>query len=126
MSANEEDLVGRLHREDAEQMRREGVPTLRPAEPPTIPCTELPEAPPDSPLAREWNFYRREVGRLLAEGLEGKWVLIQGEAFLGFWDRQADADAVRLERFLMQPVLLKQVLAREPILRIGYNRLCRS
>jgi hypothetical protein len=126
MSANEEDLVIRRHREEVERRRREGVPSLRPAEPPTIPYPELPEAEPDSPLSREWNFYRREVGRLLAEGLEGRWVLIQGETLFGIWDTQADADAVRLERFLMQPVLLKQVLAREPILRIGYNRLCRS
>src|SRR6478672_78125 len=99
MSAHEEDLVIRLHREEAERMRREGVPSLLPAEAPTIPYTELPESQPDSPLAREWNFYRREVGRLLNEGLEGRWVLIKGEDLIGIWDRQADADAVRLERF---------------------------
>ena len=126
MSANEEDLVVRLHREEVERMRREGLPSLRPAELPTIAYAELPEAKPDSPLSREWNFYRREVGRLLADGLEGKWVLIKGETIIGIWDTQAGANAARLERFLMQPVLMKQILAREPILRIGYNRLCRS
>jgi hypothetical protein len=126
MTPNEDDLVVRTHREAVERMRREGVSPLPPYKPPTIHYSELPAAGPDDPLSVEWNFYRREVGRLLAEGLEGKWLLIKKEEIIGIWDTQGEADAVRLERFLMQPVLMKQVLAREPFLRIGYNRLCRS
>src|SRR5437879_13162 len=34
----------------------------------TIHYTELPESEPDSPIRQEWNFYRRKVARLLAEG----------------------------------------------------------
>jgi hypothetical protein len=97
-----------------------------PSTPPTIPYTHLPDAPPDSPIATEWGFYRRIVGRLLTEGHEGKWLLIKGEQLVGIWDTMAEADVVRLERFAMQPVLMKQVLAREPVLRIGHNRLCPS
>ena len=97
-----------------------------PPGPPTVHYMQLPDGPPNSPIATEWNFYRRIIGQLLAEGHEGKWLLIKNEEIIGIWDTQAGADAVRLERFLMQPVLMKQILAREPILRIGYNRLCRS
>ncbi len=83
-------------------------------------------AAPGSLLKAEWDFYRRVVGRLLAEGREGQWLLIKDEEIVGVWDTEAEADAVRRERFLTQPVLMKQVLAREPVLRIGYNRLCRG
>lgn len=92
----------------------------------TIPFTQLPDVPAGSPLATEWHHYRRVVGQLLADGQEGKWLLIKNDAIVGIWDSEAEADAVRQDRFLMQPVLMKQILADEPILRIGYNRLCRS
>jgi hypothetical protein len=98
----------------------------QPPAPRTIPFTQLPESPPDSPTATEWNMYRRTVGRLLAEGHEGKWLLIKGEEIVGIWATLAEADAIRSERFLGQAVLLKQILAQEPVLRIGYNRLCRN
>jgi hypothetical protein len=61
---------------------------------------------------------------LLAEGHEGKWLLIK--ELVGIWDTEAQANEVRVAHFALQPVLMKQILAREPILRIGYNRLCRS
>jgi hypothetical protein len=126
MDPNEEDLVVRMHRETVERLRREGVSPLPPYQLPTIHFSELPEAKPDSPLFHEWSFYRRIIGRLLAEGHEGKWLLIKNEEIIGIWETQADANAVRLERFLIEPVLMKQILAQEPFLRIGYNRLCRS
>jgi len=86
---------------------------------PSIHFTELPESTPDSPIATEWNFYREQVGRLLTEGHAGKWVLIKGEAIIGIWDAEEGADQVRLQRFSMQHVLLKQICVREPVLRGG-------
>jgi hypothetical protein len=50
---------------------------------PTIPYTELPDGTPDSPIASEWSLYRREVGRLLAQGHENRWVLIKGDQIMG-------------------------------------------
>jgi hypothetical protein len=101
-------------------------PPLPPAEPRTVHYTELPESA-SGPLAAEWNVYRREVGRLLAEGHEGRWVLIKGEEIIGVWDTEGEADRVRLDRFLMQDVLLKQILTREPALRGGgHHRRWRS
>ena len=126
MSDPAEDLVLRLSREEAERIRPAPPASSRPPERATIPFTQLPDGPPGSPITTEWNFYRRIVGRLLEEGREGQWLLIKHEEIVGIWDTEADANAVRLERFLMQPVLMKQILAQEPILRIGYNRLCLS
>jgi hypothetical protein len=84
----------------------------------TIPWNEIPEDTSGGPLATEWNFYRREVGRLLAEGHEGKWLLIKGEAIIGIWDRREDAFATASERYLFQPCLVRQILAAEPLLRL--------
>ena len=72
--ARESALVEKIHREAIEQGRVQPPPSY---EPPTIHYTELPAAQPDSQLYHEWNFYRREAGRLLAEGHEGHWVLIK-------------------------------------------------
>jgi hypothetical protein len=126
MNESPEDLIVRLQREELERIRGRPPEPVRPQGPTTIHYTQLPDAPPDSPLATEWNIYRRVLPRLLGEGQEGKWLLIKHEEIIGIWDTEAEAGAVRLERFLMQPVLVKQVLAQEPILRIGYNRLCPS
>jgi hypothetical protein len=84
---------------------------------PTIHFTELPEDTSDSPIASEWNFYRREAGRLLADGNEGKWVLIRGEEINGIWDTEEQAYAIATRRYPMQPVLIRQVLTREVVLR---------
>ena len=85
----------------------------------TIPYTELPEARPNSPLYNEWALYREEVGRLLAEGHEGRFVLIKGKQIVGIWDTRSDAKAVALRKYLMQPCLIQQVRSREPVVRVS-------
>jgi len=124
MISDDPEQIRRLQEQERELART--APPAPPRERPTIHWTELPASRPDSDIATEWNFYRRVVGRLLAEGHEGKWLLIKNEEIIGIWDTESAANEVRLQRFLLQPVLMKQVLTREPILRIGYNRLCRS
>jgi hypothetical protein len=114
-------LVEQVHREAVAKFREQPPPKL---EPTTIPYTELPEAEPDSPLYREWSYYRREVGRLLAEGHEGRFLLIKGEQVIGIWDTQEEAKAVALQKYLMQPCLIHQIRSREPLLR-GPSRLRR-
>jgi hypothetical protein len=109
-------LVERVHQAAIEQSRSDPLP---PYERPTIPCTELPAAEPNSQLYQEWEFYRREVGRLLAEGQEGRFILIKGEDIIGIWDTAEDAEAVAHHRYFMQPCLIKQVLSREPLLRLS-------
>jgi hypothetical protein len=94
---------------------------------PTIHYTELPEAKADNESARNWNFYRREVGRLLAEGHEGKWLLIHDERIVGMWDTADEVERVRVERFLMRTILIHQIRERDPVYRCGaLFRRCRS
>jgi hypothetical protein len=83
----------------------------------TVHFTELPEAKPDSPLYREWNTYRREVRRFLAEGNEGRHVLIKSEEIIGFWDTHDMAMTEGYSRFLGQPFLVHQIQERERVLR---------
>jgi hypothetical protein len=85
---------------------------------PTIPYTQFPPAPPDSLFCTEREVYRREVGRLIAEGHEGKWLLIKGEEIIGLFDTEDQALDIRAQRFFRQPVLVQQILSREPVLLI--------
>ena len=115
-------LVDSVHREALERARQNQNPP-RPAERPKgIHYTELPEAKPEDVLGREWNAYRREVGRLLSEGQAGRFVLIKGEEIVGLYDSWQDAREVGLQRFLLQPFFVHAIRAEEPYLRIrGVN-----
>jgi hypothetical protein len=126
MTPNPQDseLIRLLQEQELEYVK--DLPPPPPRESPTIHSTELPDPRPGDVLTTEWNHYRRVVGQLLAEGREGKWLLIKKEEIIGIWDTEEEADRVRVERFLLQAVLMKQILTREPILRNGYNRLCLS
>jgi hypothetical protein len=83
----------------------------------TIPYTQLPPARPGSPLAAEWETYRREVGRLLAAGLEGKHALIHGDDIVGIFDTWDEAAQAGLEKFLLEPHMIHPILADEPVIR---------
>ena len=123
MNQNGRELVEAMHREAVERLRGQPLP---PVECPTIHYTELPEASPDSALYQAWNTYRREVGRLLAEGQEGKYVLIKDDAVVGLFDTWDAAREAGLQHYLLSPFLVHQVQTREPVLRLrGYNLPCR-
>jgi hypothetical protein len=85
---------------------------------PTIHFTELQPAQSGSQLAQEWEVYRREVGRLLSEGNEGKYVLIKEDQILGLWDTREEAMAVGRRHFLGQAFLVHQVQTRERLFRV--------
>jgi hypothetical protein len=123
MHTDEFAMLQRRLREGSQEARQRQPVPARPTQ--TIPCTELPDDSSDSRAAKNWNFYRREVARLLAEGQEGHWVLISDEKIAGIWPTEEEANRVRLHRFLMQDVLVHQILTREPILR-GPTRTWRS
>jgi hypothetical protein len=119
-------LVKAVHRKEIERLQAAGKSLLAPPEPAVVPHTELPEAKPGSVFYHEWNTYRREVGRLLAEGNEGKWLVIKGDAILGIFDTMQQANsaglALIIENKIKRPFALRQVLAKEPILKLrGYN-----
>jgi len=83
----------------------------------TIPYSELPQAESKSPLAAEWETYRREVGQLLAAGLEGKYALIRGDEIVGIYDTWDSGRQVGLAKFLLQPHMIHPILRQEPVLR---------
>jgi hypothetical protein len=85
--------------------------------PKPIHYTELPPSFPGSPRAGEWDVYRREVGRLLAEGHQGKHVLIKGEEILGFFASRGEAVEEGLKRFLLSGFLVHEVQEWEPVIR---------
>ena len=49
--------------------------------------------------------------------LTNGWVLIAGEELIGMWGTYHAARAVSIDRYFMQPVLVKQILAEEPLVR---------
>lgn len=85
----------------------------------TIHYTELPAADPTSVLAEEWETFRRELGRLLAEGHEGRFVLVKGRNVIGIWDTFDEALAEGHRRFPFQPVAVQSIRERQPVLRLG-------
>jgi len=83
----------------------------------TIHYTELPPGQPGGQLEREWNTYRREAGRLLAEGLEGHHVLIKGEEIIGIYDTHEQALAEGYRRYARQPFFVHEVEEWERVIR---------
>jgi len=87
-----------------------------------ISYTELEEAKPGEPFFHEWNTYLRALERLLGEGREGKFVLIQKETIVEIFDTEEDARREGLKRYLLKPFLVQQIRSKEPNLRMrGYN-----
>jgi hypothetical protein len=112
------DFIEKLHREFVERHASERP---LPVEPATVHFSALPVAAPDSPLFQEWNFYRHEVGNLLAEGNGGRHILIKGERIIGIWDTHDEAAATGYRLFPDQPFLVHQIQERERVLRCGSN-----
>jgi hypothetical protein len=84
--------------------------------------TELPEAKPGQPLAEEWNTYRREIGRWLADGTEGRHILIRGREIIGFFETFDAARETGLRRFPGETLFVHPVRTEEPYLRVrGLN-----
>jgi hypothetical protein len=77
--------------------------------------TELAPAAPTSLHAREWETYRREVGRLLAEGHAGQYVLIHGDEIVGFWATRNDALLEGFHRFHEGLFTIEQVTEWYPL-----------
>ncbi len=113
-------LVEQVHREAIEQARVQPPP---PGERPTgTHYTQLAEAQHGEPLAEEWNTYRRAVGHWLAQGLEGRHVLIKRADIIGIYGTSDEAMEEGLKRYLGQPFFVHLIRTEEPYLRIrGIN-----
>jgi hypothetical protein len=89
MSTEGRDLVERLHREAVEQINA-GLPEP-PTERPARRVEGLPDAEPGSPIAAEWDLFRREVEGLIAEGCQGRFALVKAGHPITAWDTLRDA-----------------------------------
>jgi hypothetical protein len=84
--------------------------------------TKLAEAKQGDTFFREWNTYRCAVGRLLAEGHEGRHVLIKGEEIIGVYDTWDEAEEVGLKLDRCGGFFVHPIRTEEPYLRIrGIN-----
>jgi hypothetical protein len=81
----------------------------------TIHHSQLQPMGPHSQIAQEWETYRREVGRLLAEGRAGCFVLIKGDEIVDCFDTEEEAIAAGYRRFTRPPFLVQQVREYEPL-----------
>ena len=59
----------------------------------------------------------------MAEGHEGRFILIKGEEVIGIWKTQEEAESVARKKYLLQPCLIHQVRSREPLLRHFHETL---
>jgi hypothetical protein len=103
------------------------LPSRRPSmndKPQTVHYRELPPAEPGSMIAREWDTYRREAGRLIAEGHEGRYVLIKADQILGLFATKEEAHAAGTTWFLLEPYLIQQVRTHEPLYHHVRYRSC--
>ena len=76
------------------------------------------ELPPGHPLQTEWAAYCRELPRLLAEGNEGRFALVQGENIVSLWDSRCDAVRAGYQRFGLTKFLVHQIQRIERPIRI--------
>jgi hypothetical protein len=90
-------------------------------EPTTVHYTELAPAQPGTLLAVEWETSRREVGRLLTEGHEGKHGLLKDKTILGVFDTRATAMIDALKRgYQLSEILIRQIQIREKLIRVPW------
>jgi hypothetical protein len=87
---------------------------------PKIHYTEWKDLPPDHVFHHEWNTFRRELPRLLAEGLEGQWVLIKGDEVIGVFLTFTAATEEGSRRFLLAPYLVQEIVEYHRVLRVPY------
>jgi hypothetical protein len=72
-----------------------------------------------SVLEQEWNTFRRERPRLLAQGYEGRWVHVKGDNIIGIWDTMREACHQGYKRYLEDSFLVHQLQCEERVYRAG-------
>jgi hypothetical protein len=72
----------------------------------------------EAPLATELVTYRDRLDELLRH--KGQYVVIKGREVAGFFHNRKSAVAAAIARYGPGPVLIKKVVEREPVRRIGH------
>jgi hypothetical protein len=74
------------------------------------------QPPANTPIYPEAQTFRRELPRLLAEGHEGKWALINGDDVIDLLETFDEGYRIGRERFLLQPFIVQPVRERQPLI----------
>jgi hypothetical protein len=96
-------------------------------EKPDYPCihySELKPVPPEMHLSTEFATYLREAPRLLAEGYEGKHVLIKGNQILGFFDTRGEGLAAGYRHSLDESFLVRHIQTYERLYWVRTHYIC--
>jgi hypothetical protein len=117
MTETGRELVERMHRQALDQLQ--AMPQPESDEQQGADHIDLPPAEPGSPFAEEWEAYRNEVGRLLAEGCRGRFALIRSGQPITVWDSLRDAAQAARLLYGAEPCLIQQVDSRLRPLRAG-------
>ena len=64
-------------------------------------------------LEQELEAYRRELPGLLAQGHQGKYVLIRGQQVIGLWATEDEAYKTGREQFGLTPFMVRKVQRAE-------------
>jgi hypothetical protein len=125
MSTDYRELIERLHREEVERIRQAGEappgPRPRPRQ-----IEGLPDAEPDDPVAPEWDLFRQEVERLIAQGDKGRFAVVKVGHPITVWDTLRDAlHAARLLHG-QQMCLVQEIQRYLPPLRLEGDRSWRD
>jgi hypothetical protein len=72
----------------------------------------------NAPLATEFVTYRDGLDELLCH--EGQYVVIKGREIAGYFEDRESAVSAAIARFGRGPVLVKKIVEREPVRRIGH------
>jgi len=103
------------------------VPTSADVSATGIHYSELGPLEPGDVFFEEWNTYLQEVGRLLADGQAGRFMLIKGKQLLGVFESWDAARTAGWQRFVREPFFVHEVRETEPHLRIrGVDWPCPS
>jgi hypothetical protein len=124
MNSNGRELLEQLTREALERIGAE------PLEPPLERSVRreegLPDAEPGSPIAAEWDIFRREVEWLISQGGRGRIALIKLGQPITVWDTLRDAAQAARLLYGQESCLLQEIQPHLRPLRLERHRSCRA
>ena len=85
----------------------------------TVPYTEVPPFPPDTPFAAEWNALRRAMPQLLADGHDGHTALIRGDTIIGVYEDRTEALTEGYRRFPDGRYIVPHIESRIRVVKLG-------
>jgi hypothetical protein len=124
MSDKGMELVKRLHQEAMDRLRQQ--PSAEANTNHETGGINLPAAEPGSPVAAEWEMFRREVERLLRDGCRGKFALVTVGRPITVWDTARDAVQAAQMMYGEGPSVVQQILPYLRPLRVRDYRSCRA